>query len=101
MSDGLQTIFNTFSDLRVAHDTNAALYPVCTAMRDLGADAGADVPPQGLRSVPSRLPQDDALPEMAENGGSSRYCGRAWDTGVGEGPPLGLRLSLGLGFLCV
>lgn len=39
----------------------------CTAVRDTGADAGADVSTQGVRASTARLPQDNALPEMAED----------------------------------
>ena len=34
-------------------------------MRHPGADAGADGASQGVRSQSARLPQDDALPEVA------------------------------------
>ena len=37
-------------------------------MRYPGADAGANVAAQGVRAVPPRLPQDNAVPEVAENG---------------------------------
>lgn len=36
-------------------------------MRDLGADAGADVEAQSVRVVAARLPEDDLVPEMAED----------------------------------
>jgi hypothetical protein len=40
-----------------------------TAVRDPGADAGADVSAQGVRAESARLPQDDAVPEVATDGG--------------------------------
>lgn len=46
---------------------------VFPAVRDSGADAGADVSPQGVRPQPTRLPQDYALPEVAEDRGST-WC---------------------------
>lgn len=37
-------------------------------MRDLGADAGANVEAQGVRVVTAGLLEDDLVPEMAEDG---------------------------------
>ena len=45
---------------------------IVAAVRDPGADAGADVAPQGVRAVPPRLSQDHALPEVAADGRSTR-----------------------------
>jgi len=39
-----------------------------TAVRDPGANAGADVTPQGLRPHSSRLSQDHPVPEVAAHG---------------------------------
>lgn len=39
-----------------------------TVMRDLGADAGANVEAQGIRVVTAGLLEDDLVPEMAEDG---------------------------------
>lgn len=41
-------------------------------MRDPGADAGADVAPQGVRPVAARLPEDHPVPEVAADGGAAR-----------------------------
>ena len=46
---------------------NFGYIPV-TVMRYLRADAGADVEAQGLRPLAARLPQDDAVPEVAKDG---------------------------------
>ena len=37
-----------------------------------GADAGAHVPAQGVRAQPQGLPQNHALPEVAEDGRAAR-----------------------------
>lgn len=37
-----------------------------------GADAGAHVPAQGVRAQPQGLPQNHALPEVAEDGRAPR-----------------------------
>jgi len=38
-----------------------------TVMRDLGAHAGINVEAQGVCTVTSRLPEDNLVPEMAED----------------------------------
>lgn len=42
------------------------------ALRHPGTHAGADVPTQSIFTESTRLSQDDAVPEMAANGGSAR-----------------------------
>jgi len=42
------------------------------AVCDPGAHAGADVQTQDVQPQPQRLPQDLSLPEMAEDGGTTR-----------------------------
>lgn len=37
-------------------------------MLDTGTDAGADVEAQGVRVIAPRLSEDDAVPEVAEDG---------------------------------
>lgn len=37
-------------------------------MRYFGADAGINVEAQGVRVITERLPEDDLVPEMAEDG---------------------------------
>lgn len=39
-----------------------------TVMRHIGANAGANVEKQGVRFVASGLPEDDLVPEVAEDG---------------------------------
>lgn len=41
---------------------------VYLAVRNIGADARADVEAQGVRTESARLPEDDAVSEVAENG---------------------------------
>lgn len=40
-------------------------------MRDTGADAGTNVPAQGVRALASRLSQNYALPKVAADGRAS------------------------------
>ena len=46
--------------------------PAVAAVCHPGADAGADVAAQGVRAQPQGLPQNDALPEVAEDGCAAR-----------------------------
>jgi len=50
---------------------NASLH-LFVAVRHSGTDARVDVPAQSVRAQPARLPEDDALPEVAEDGGAAR-----------------------------
>lgn len=45
---------------------------VCAVVCNPGAHAGAHVPAQDLQPQPPGLSQDLPVPEMAENGGSTR-----------------------------
>ena len=48
------------------------LCAVVAALCHPGAHAGADVPAQNLQPQPQRLPEDVPLPEVAEDGGTTR-----------------------------
>ena len=47
-------------------------YSFIAAVCHPGADAGAHVPAQGVRAQPQGLPQNHALPEVAEDGRAPR-----------------------------
>ena len=47
-------------------------YSLIAAVCHPGADAGAHVPAQGVRAQPQGLPQNHALPEVAEDGRAPR-----------------------------
>ena len=48
------------------------LFKPLAAVCHPGADAGAHVPAQGVRAQPQGLPQNHALPEVAEDGRAPR-----------------------------
>lgn len=51
-----------FGDLMILF---VRFFPV---MRDIGTDAGTHVEAQGVRVNATRLPEDDPVPEVAEDG---------------------------------
>ena len=55
------------------HDsTHVQTFSSLSAVCHPGADAGAHVPAQGVRAQPQGLPQNHALPEVAEDGRAAR-----------------------------